>query len=203
MLEQFEKCLKSVNFNLKLLGLSLDSRGKNSTILEVIRSHWFFSALLFSLNLETLTQILWVSEAVITGKSFVEITRLIPCLILCFISNFKTISIVFYAHYNNEFIETMKSLLLNQTEIEEENLYKKKVIDTQVLMLTNITRKIRILIIMGLLMFTFTPAFINLSDYLNDYEFKLVMPFVAYYPFNEFDVWIYPWVYIHQVGSGK
>lgn len=203
MLEQFEICLKRVNFYLRFLGLSLN-RDKNKTILEHIRSHWLYIAHSVSLNVEVVAQILWVMEAIKADKRFVEITRLIPCLVLCFICNLKTISILYYARYNFEFIETMKGLLLKQMDIEEEgNHFKKKVIDTHVLMLTNITKKTIYLIIVGLSMFSLAPVFIIVPNYFKTHELILEMPFIAYYPFNEFDPWIYPFVYIHQVWSGK
>nr|QNS36204.1 olfactory receptor 9 [Mythimna separata] len=200
MLEQFKKCLIRVNFYLRFLGLSLDSKDKNKSMLQLIRSHRLYVLHFFSLNIEVVAQILWVMEAIIAGKSFVEITRLIPCLILCFISNCKTISILYYAHYNNEFIETMRGLLLNNMDTEEEgNRYKKKLIDTHVLMLMSITKKIIYLIIVGLGMFALAPFFIIVPNYWKTNELVLEMPFIAYYPFNEMEGWVYPVVYFHQV----
>uniref|UniRef100_A0AAU6ND45 Odorant receptor n=1 Tax=Mythimna loreyi TaxID=667449 RepID=A0AAU6ND45_9NEOP len=199
MLEQFEKCLKRVNFYLRFLGLSLDSRDKNKSMLQLIRSHRLYTLHFFSLNIEVAAEISWVFEAIIAGKSFIEITRLIPCLILCFISNFKTISILYYAHYNNEFIETMRSLLMDLNTEDEGSRLKKKLIDTHVLMLISISKKTIYLIIIGLGMFALAPFFIIVPHYWKTNEVKLEMPFIAYYPFDEFDGWVYPCIYIHQV----
>ncbi|XP_047023184.1 odorant receptor 4-like isoform X1 [Helicoverpa zea] len=202
MLEQFDKCLRSVNLYLKFLGLHLESKDTNKTFVERSRSHRLYFAHLFSLNLEVVAQVLWVLEAVITGKSFVEITRLIPCLILCLISNFKTLSLLYYGRHNNEFIVTMRSLLLNQMQVEEkEHRVRKNLIDKHVLILTSISKKISYVIVLGLLMFALAPAFIIIPHYFKTDEVKLEMPFIAYYPFNEFDLRIYPWVYFHQVYS--
>nr|AIZ00994.1 putative olfactory receptor 9 [Helicoverpa armigera] len=202
MLEQFDRCLKSVNLYLKFLGLHLESKDTNRTFVERSRSHRLYFAHLFSLNLEVVAQVLWVLEAVITGKSFVEITRLIPCLILCLISNFKTLSLLYYGRHNNEFIVTMRSLLLNQMQVEEkEHRFRKNLIDKHVLILTSISKKISYVIVLGLLMFALAPAFIIIPHYFKTDEVKLEMPFIAYYPFNEFDLRIYPWVYFHQVYS--
>nr|CAD31950.1 putative chemosensory receptor 9 [Heliothis virescens] len=200
MVDQFQKCLKSVNLYLKFIGLHLESKDTTKTFIERSRSHRLYFAHFFSLNLEVVAQILWVLEAVITRKSFVEITRLIPCLILTLISDFKTLSLLYYARHNNEFIVTMKSLLLNQKQLEEkETRFREDLIDKHVLMLTSITKKISYLIGMGLLMFALAPAFIIIPHYFKTNEVKLEMPFIAYYPFNEFDSRIYPWVYLHQV----
>lgn len=104
MIEQFEQCLNRVNFFWKLIGMSIDYRGDSKTVIGFIRSHKLYTAQFFSLNCENVAQILWVFEAVITGKTFLEITYLIPCLILCFLSVFKSVSILYYAKYNYEFI---------------------------------------------------------------------------------------------------
>ncbi|CAH0669145.1 unnamed protein product [Spodoptera exigua] len=48
-------------------------------------------------------------------------------------------------------------------------------------------------------MFALGPVFVILPHYFKTNEVKLEMPFIAYYPFNEFDVRIYPFLYVHQL----
>nr|ALM26197.1 odorant receptor 9 [Athetis dissimilis] len=202
MLEHFENSLKIVNFYLGLFGLAIKRRD-NKSILGFVRSYWIYIAHFSSFNLEVVAQIWWGFEAIITRKKFVEITRLVPCMVICIASLFKTLSILYYQHDNNEFIESMKGLLVNQMDVtEEERCFKKKVIDSHVSILRHIHKKAISLITLGLIMFSLAPVFTIVPEYLRSSEVKLELPFIAYYPFNEFDIRYFPLVYIHQCISG-
>ncbi|KAF9824214.1 hypothetical protein SFRURICE_019894, partial [Spodoptera frugiperda] len=94
----------------------------------------------------------------------------------------------------------MKDLLSGLTPSnEEDNIFMKTLIDKHVLMLKNISKRIVTVVSVGLLMFALGPVFVILPHYFKTNEVKLEMPFIAYYPFNEFDARIYPFMYIHQL----
>lgn len=97
----------------------------------------------------------------------------------------------------------MKDLLSGLTPSnEEDKIFMKTLIDKHVLMLKNISKRIVTVVSVGLLMFALGPVFVILPHYFKTNEVKLEMPFIAYYPFNEFDARIYPFMYIHQLWTG-
>ncbi|CAH1635269.1 unnamed protein product [Spodoptera littoralis] len=199
MVEPFQKCLSQVNFFCKLLGMNIDYRGDSETLIQFLRSHKYFIAQFILFNSQNVSQISWVCEAVITGKSFLDVTYMIPCLIFCILSIFKGVSILYYAKYNYEFIVTMKNLLAGLTPSNEEhNIFMKTIIDKHVLMLTIIFKRMVNIVAVCLIMFALGPIFIMLSNYYKTKEVKLELPFIGYYPFNEYDLRIYPFMFLHQ-----
>lgn len=202
MREEFEKCLKRVNLYLVFLGLSLDNTDDKKSILQRLRNHPIYCTHLISLNAEVIAELLWLVEAIITEKTFLEITYFLPCLTLCILSNFKSFTFLYYAHHINELVNDITLLLNRNSTNEERDIYVKKLTAEHVSMLISITSKIGYLIILGLSMFAVGPLFIILPHYYKTGEVKLEMPFIVYYPFNEFAPWIYPFIYIHQVWTG-
>ncbi|CAD0198750.1 unnamed protein product [Chrysodeixis includens] len=200
MLEHFHICLKRVNIFLKMMGLSLDMEDSKRTIMQRLKSRPVFAAHIISFNLEVAAEVGWLFNALVTKKSFIEITYFLPCLIFSTVSNFKYISFLYYSHAINDLIKAIEKVQSRVVQSDKErDLFEKKLANDFVTMFLNISNRTVCLIIMGLMMFASISLFIIIPRYYKTGELKLELPFLGHYPFNEFDMRVYPLIYFHQI----
>ncbi|XP_021191840.3 odorant receptor 4 [Helicoverpa armigera] len=195
MLLQFEKCLKRINIFLKLIGLTLDSADSNRTMVQRLRRHWRCSVHMLSLDIAVFGETIWLIIGLVLGASLWEITYLLPCLTLCLLGNFKVYYFIRHLQHVNEAAMILRNLQSNgkhNEEIERE-------MNNWLTFLSSVTKLLLTLTTLGVLAFALGPFLITGSYYLSTGEIKLVLPFLIWYPFDEFDIRIWPVVYLHQL----
>ncbi|XP_075972480.1 uncharacterized protein LOC142974201 [Anticarsia gemmatalis] len=185
MPDEFANCIKRVNFFMKLIGLHLDIEDDNRTMFERLRHHRLYIFHLVSSDLQALAEAFWLIDAFATGKSFLEITSLFPCVTLRLLCNFRTVTTLYYAHRVNEVIEILGRLQLDLSSSDQDrDSFIKKLLAEKLSILNGILNKTLFLVINGVLLFAVQASALMISHYYSTGEFQLILPFIAFYPFD-------------------
>ena len=200
MLLHLETCLKRVNIVLKLIGLSIDSDDYNKTVLQRIRKHWIYCIHGVSFNLSVICEIMWLVRSLFVGCTLWEITYLMPCITLCFLGDLKVFFFIQHMHRVNELVNLLRTLQSKDIEDTEQFVTETK---KWLSFLSTILKILLVLIIFGAVAFALGPFYVTGSHYLSTGEIKLVLPFIAWYPFNELDMQIWPIIYLSQLWGGE
>ncbi|XP_022829617.1 odorant receptor 4-like [Spodoptera litura] len=192
----FEECFKRINVFLKLIGLSIDNDDHNKTMVQRLRKHWMCFIHFFSFNILVLGEIIWLIQGLIYGVTLWEITYLTPCLTLCFLGNFKVYFFLRHMHHVSELVKALRQLHSSIKETDEGMADEAK---KWLLFLTSISNLILLLFILGATAFALGPFVISGSHYYTTGEIKLFVPFLIWYPFDPFDIRIWPFVYLNQL----
>lgn len=200
LLLQFDTCFKRVNTYLKLIGLTIDSDGSKKTMIQRFRKHRMYFIHEFSFNLSVTGELIWLIQGIVFGYSLWEITYMLPCLMVCLLGNFKIYFFTKHMHHVSELVNVLRNLQSEAVEDDEEIVKECK---EWLTFLSSTCKLLLISIYVGVLAFALGPFVITGSYYLSTGEIKLVLPYIVWYPFNAFDIRIWPFIYLHQLWSGE
>nr|ALM26214.1 odorant receptor 25 [Athetis dissimilis] len=198
MLLKFEKCLDRINFLLKLNGLSLDNDGRNKTMLQRLRKNWWYSIHMVMFNVQLCGVGAWFFQGLVVDSkpTMTEVTYMIPCIVLCLSGDVKVYCLLRYMHLVNELINLLRKFLSKAVEVDEE---LEEETGKWVKLLFTIFKQLLCLFLIGYLAFAVGPLLIIATHYYTTGEVKLILPFMVIYPFDEFDIRVWPIVYMFQL----
>lgn len=194
---EFLQSLEKIEFVYKLCGLRLYSSDKN---LLKIRCIYLFNFL--CLNGDVAATMTWFMEGIRTGKDFVSLTYIAPCICYTYLADFKTLFLIREERFMHKLIDD-----LNKMEAKSEKYFslaeKKKIEGNDRDFLHRLIKVQNVMYVVLLLGFVIAPLSLIVLNYTKTSEIKLILPFLAIYPFDAFDIRIWPIVYVHQAWSSK
>lgn len=198
----FDKALKKVEAFLKPVGMQIDeNNNSNRTIKKWLRFRWAFIVNMMWLNTDVIGQSAWLIQSAFTGKSFVELTNLAPCLALCLLGDIQAF---FFMRHSPKVSELVRSIRILQSLSAE----KKMDIDHITFLKARMkifyiaVNTITVIITAGIVGFGISP-FINMAlHYRKTGELVLVQPFLILYPFDINDIRFYFIPYFHTLWTG-
>ncbi|KAF9824212.1 hypothetical protein SFRURICE_019892 [Spodoptera frugiperda] len=193
---EFEGYFKRINKFWKLIGLSIDYDDNNTPMVQRLRKHWMCFINFLSFNILVMGEVTWVIRGLMYGVTLWEITYIIPCLSLCYLGNFKVYFILRQMHHVSDLVKTLRHLHGSIKESDEEMKDEAK---KWLLFLITTSNLTLVLFISGAAEFAVSPFVISGSHYYSTGEFKLVLPFIVWYPFDPYDVRIWPFAYFYQL----
>ncbi|XP_061706723.1 odorant receptor 4-like [Cydia pomonella] len=199
----FEESLQKTNRIIRIIGLQTDDKESNQTFMERIWSRKFYCFFNSMLYCEFLGEIAWMVKSIME-KKFVEATYCAPCAALCLLGSAKTYYRIKYGHHINDLITSLRklqstdfnsSIQRSLTASEEmRNMVRKLQLAINIVTIVNVT---------GLVAFMCGPLTNMAFTYWMSGKVELRLPFLVMYPFNEFDLRIYPFIYIRHVIGGE
>lgn len=202
--EIFDKSLKITNYALKLIGVDLTKR-KVMSPLTFITDNWYYYFNIWWMYSDVAGEIYWFIDAIRSDKTFGEFTFVAPCIVMGFLSHSKINAV--YSKKNDmiSLLDDLKKLYPHREteQIKDDDNEKENIINEAD---TLIDRVLKLLIIVNVFLnvtFCALPIFIIFYVFYKTKELKLMTPFIIKYPFDAFDLRIWPFVYLHQCWSCK
>nr|XP_034826618.1 putative odorant receptor 92a [Maniola hyperantus] len=188
----FDKSLQKLQFIFRCSGLTFESKKLTKT--HKLKKRCVYLLNFFWLNSDLIGGIYWFIDGIRTGKTFVELTYIAPCVTFSFLADLKAMFMIHYEDYVCNLIDQLREL-----EIKHETVDEKKYIK----FLHLILKCSDILSLVLMLMFITNPIILISLKYYQTKEVDLVLPFLILYPFDSHDIRYWPFVYIHQFWSGS
>lgn len=201
MILEFDKYIKKIDTILRLIGMSITREDIALSTFQRLKYHWMCSVNLFIFNIAIIGQLIWLVMGIVTGKSLLQITYLLPCVTLCMVGSIKIFSFIHYVQHIHDVILSLRALdysTESRAEITGDDLKK-----IWLKFLNNVYLLLCLLTATGAAAFALGPFVIMASYYYTTGEIKLFLPFILWYPFDEFQIRTWPFVYIHQMWAGK
>ncbi|KAL4720135.1 hypothetical protein ACJJTC_006497 [Scirpophaga incertulas] len=183
--------LRQLNLLFKVTGVDLDRKKNN-----------YFSVFMFYHNLVTLQldlcAALWfMFDGLTNGSDFVKLTYSAPCITFTILSNFKV-----SVYIINE--QTMNNLIKVLSEMEQRNVgevtkEKEAILKEEIHFLHKLIRVLNYAYLGLIIGFAINPLSVLVYKYYRFNKTELILPYLVKYPFDEYDVRIWPFVYLHQV----
>lgn len=120
--------------------------------------------------------------------------------------NETEISILRQSSYGREFKNNDNEYINNASlleNIEEKRVEKDKIRSEEVKFLHLVLKYSNILSVILILTFIASPLLLMALKYYQTEEVELMLPFFIIYPFDSHDIRYWPFVYVHQFGSGE
>ncbi|XP_063374977.1 odorant receptor 4-like [Cydia amplana] len=198
----FEMSLQKTNKILRMIGLQTDDKESNQTFMERLWSRKFYCFFNCMLYCELIGEVAWMINSIMERK-FLEATNSAPCATLCFLGSAKTYYRIKYGHHINDFINSLRKLQSTQFKSSAQRS------STAFGEIRDMVRKLQLSInistvvsVTGLVVFLISPLIIMAFTYYMSGKVELRLPFLVMYPFNEFDLRVYPFIYIRHVITG-
>ncbi|XP_053620269.1 odorant receptor 67c isoform X3 [Plodia interpunctella] len=193
-LQTLDESLGNISLPCRLVGLNIEARERK---LKDNLVYWFN---MIWMNLALVACFYWTYKRIVEGEDITEITYVAPGAILSIIGDFKGI---FSLAYENE----TRLLLANLRRLEK-NINVNKLTEMELdiaksslIFLNRVVKIMNVLNIMMLLMYDLSPIVLMATMYYKTGTLELILPFLDIYPFDSFDLRIYPFLYFHQIWS--
>nr|WCC57394.1 odorant receptor 55 [Papilio dardanus] len=194
----YQKAIKRVNTYLNIIGLHLKNNESEQNI-KRLTNRWFFCLNFLSLLYDVLGEISWILKGSLSGDlALIDLTLLGPCIIMCFLGCVK--SYYFFKEIPYAF-KLINELSLLPSEIKQVSEEKTKYLQRNMNFLNIALKCLITLDSIGIIAFSIGPVIISISQYYKTGELNLLLPFFILYPFDAFNIYVWPFVYIHQVWS--
>ncbi|XP_068624013.1 odorant receptor 67c-like [Battus philenor] len=192
----FEKTLRSINSIFNTLGLFLEPSKLNRW--QIIKYRCLFVFNYIWLNSDMPGAVYWFIDGIQNQNDIRELAQTAPCLMLCGVSNIKTLFLIIY----NSLIDNIVHELRELNSAEEQNVEEKKRIEKEERRFLNFVLKSLNVFNIGLVIsFSFMPLIIIAIKYMETKELELALPFFVIYPFDAFNMKYWPYVYLKQIWS--
>nr|AOG12918.1 odorant receptor [Eogystia hippophaecolus] len=194
--EEFDKASEIIKIFFKLMGIHLN---ENKTIIDHFKSYWFYYFNFIWLNIDVLGEILFVITGAINGERFIDLTYMLPCIAECLLGDFKTYHLIKYSHHVRDLTHTLRNM--NYHEMFTNQEVEKKIFQESFPFMDLGVNTLKRCNIVALINFGMNPMFVMASKYYTTRKFELYLPFHIWYPFDAYNHYLYPFVYVHQVYS--
>lgn len=196
----FEDTLRKTEFLYKYAGINVRINERKPNNKFKLRCVYFFN--FFWLNIDLLGGIWWFIDGVQKGKDFLGLTYIAPCISLTTLANIKSIFIILNEDKVHKLVDAIKALEIKESSRKfVEN--KKAIIKEENDFLNVAIYVINTLYAVVVVAFALMPLIVIAVKYFKTHEVELNLPFLILYPFDPFNYKVWPFVYLHQLWSGK
>lgn len=200
MTSLFDDSLRKIKFLFKFSGMHLEAKS-SKTITNIIRYRWLYIVNFLWLNTDVIGEIFWIIDGALNGKKLNELTYIAPCTTLCMLANLKSIFLILSEDALTELTKNLREM--ERSEDGRENTEKDIIIEEQRSFLNVVISALNFWNAMTVIAFSLTPLVLMAVEYRKTNEIELMLPFLIVYPFDPYDIKYWPFVYLHQVWSGK
>nr|WCC57577.1 odorant receptor 55 [Papilio memnon] len=195
----YQKATNRVNTYLSIIGLHLKNDEPEQNVKRLVKS-WFFCLNFLSLVYDVLGEISWMIKGSFSGDlALIDLTLLGPCLTMCFLGCVKSYYFFKEIPLAYKLIHELNLLCSDGTKLV--SVEKTKLLQRNMIFLDRALKCLITLDSIGIIAFSIGPLFISISQYYTSGELNLLLPFFILYPFDAFNIYVWPFVYIHQVWS--
>lgn len=189
-----DKSLDKMKFIFTSSGVTYQSKKLSTKEKFKIRAVYIFNFI--SVNSDLLGAIYCFIDGVHTGKTFVELTYIAPCVTFACLCNVKAIFMIIYEDHVCDLIDQLR-VLDNARTKDDDNIKKD---DTNFLHM--VLKTANVLNAMLFLTFMISPFILIAYKYVRTNEIELVLPLLIKYPFDSYNIKYWPIAYITQFSSG-
>ncbi|XP_052742273.1 putative odorant receptor 92a isoform X2 [Bicyclus anynana] len=201
----FDRSLQRLQFIFHYCGLTFKSKKLTANQKLKLRCVYLFN--FFCLNSDVLGGIYWFIDGIQTGKSFVQLTYISPCITFSFLANLKAIFLIHNENHVSDLIDDLRELERkdeignDNIENNEERVIKDNIRGKHVRFLHSVLKCSNVLSVLLILTFIVSPLILIALKYYQTKEVELILPFLVIYPFDSHDIRYWPFVYLHQFWS--
>lgn len=197
--ELFDKAISTNNSFLKITGLHLID--KNDVKKRFLRN--VYMCLVFiSYNVDIFAQVLWIMDGISNGVGIVTLFYDAPGMTYSFLGNVKAFFFMKNECHVKDLVNSLRALQAMDGQSVKSNKVKVDIMK-RIKFLTTATNIQKWINIVALSTFAIIPFAIIALSYFQSGKIELVMPFPVLYPFNIFDMRIWPIMYIREMFSGR
>nr|AXY83392.1 putative odorant receptor 36 [Conopomorpha sinensis] len=214
---RWEDMFRLTNLAFKLVGVNM-SGSNSSDFLTVLKETWWFYISTLWMYTDVLGECYWFFEGVQTNKSFSELTFVAPCIVIGFVATAKVTAVLYNRNTTRKLLDILKELypanakvapdddVAEGNKIKEERDAELDEEETNVIEDSrNLSMKVVNILfwtnVATMVVFNFSPMAVMLYTYSKTKKIELGLPFIIKYPFDAFQLKVYPWVYLHQAWS--
>lgn len=196
----FNNAINNANSFLQVTGLHLiDKKDTNKRFLR-----WVYLYIAFiSCNVDVLAEIAWVIDGISNGMKSVELCYAAPGLTMSFLCNIKAFFFMRNERHVKDLVNSLRKLdAINdrfegtREEVHIETINRIKIWKIGIDIEKWVNR-------IAIFTFAMIPFAVICQSYFKNGVIKLVMPFPILFPFDIFDIRIWPFMYIRQMCSGN
>ncbi|CAH0721601.1 unnamed protein product, partial [Brenthis ino] len=152
------------------------------------------------INTDVVGLFAWLIQSAYTGKSFIELTNVAPCLALCILGDIQAF---FHMKHSRTTRKLIQSLCYLQSMSAENEKDKDDItfLKAQIKIFHIAVKSLTVIIVLGIAQFGINPFVITALHYHRTGEVVLSQPFIVLYPFDQTDIRYYFFVYVHTMWS--
>lgn len=195
-----QQTLKKIKYMFVLSGMKLHEKRAPDTNLIKYRFAFVFNLIWF--NLDCLASVTYLVSGILYGQNFTELSFVAPCLAYSCLGIAKT---VYYTLYDKEACYLIDDLIKLDASRKHLGNFEnaKKIRATETNFLRKVLNVLNALYILLIFLYNSSPLVGTAVTYYMTGKLKLFLPFLDVYPFDALDLKYWPYVYVHQVWSGK
>ncbi|KAJ8708659.1 hypothetical protein PYW08_010041 [Mythimna loreyi] len=190
--------VKKLEFLFRCAGLNIKSCKK--TRMDTIKSRSIFIINFVWMNIDFVGCVVWFFKGIVNSKKFIELTFIAPCVTWCFLSTLKSLYVFLREDDVDKLIQVLKDLEINEKN-QPKYPEKDAIMKFEHKFLTTVISVLNIFYFVLTVMVAISPLFVMALVYYTTNELELLLPLLAVYPFDPYDIRYWPWVYLRQVWS--
>ncbi|XP_052758087.1 odorant receptor 4 isoform X3 [Galleria mellonella] len=194
----FETSLKLTKLIFVFAGIQIARKKNNRFVQKLLFCVFYFH---FSFLYSNIIGQSWgVFDAIVMGKSFLEISFSIPCI---GISVLSTVKVVFLFYHQDLLINIVNKLRSIHPEADDEDMdeIQTKIVKDAVKLLNLVVMMLVYITVSVTIAFPIVSIVAMVNNYNHTGEFKVVFPYIVTYFFDPFTRERWPFVYLYHVWS--
>ncbi|XP_030040632.1 putative odorant receptor 92a [Manduca sexta] len=195
---QFDDTIKKIDFVFRYAGINIKCGERKKK--ETIKARCMYVFNFFWLNVDVSGSIFWFIDGVRMGKDFIGLTYIAPCISLSTLANIKSVFLISSEKHIYKLIDNLRELEMRENA-RPRSVQKEEIINTEIKFLNYVLKTINILYVVLVMTFALSPLIIIAIKYMQTGEVELILPFLILYPFDPYNIKLWPFVYLHQFWS--
>lgn len=201
--EIFEKSINSVNYFFKIFGFDLNRPNKKGFANFLLINYKYIFNFIWVLT-ALFGESYWFLKQAKSGTSLGDLTFIAPCVFFTLICINKSLQLFFNKNLIIYFLNSLRDLNLKNLEVHAEANNRIKSVLAKSMSFMMVIKKVIIFSNWTLgLIFIVSPLVVMAYFYYRNGSTDLMLPFIIDYPFNPYDIKMWPIAYIHQIWAGK
>lgn len=191
----FDKSLQNIKFIFRLSGLNIDHKKRTfkQNCIYLFNLLWHQTDLLSALS--------WVLCGMFTGKVFTELTFVAPCSVFGILADTKGVLFILQERKIYGLMNNLRDLEIKAKDFV--GTRRDSLIKPDIYLLDIVIKVLNILNGLMIVVFDMCPPIFIAIKYFTTGQLELMLPFLDVYFFDGFDLRYWPFLYAHQVWSGK
>ncbi|XP_026328726.1 odorant receptor 67c-like [Hyposmocoma kahamanoa] len=188
----FDKYLRIIDYTFRWSGLHL----RNRKDYNVRKARILYCIHFIGLNLNVLGGFWWFVKQASKGESLVSLTYAAPSIALACLCNFKSLSIMLNASYVDKLVYKLREL---ESKVDLNSIESKILVEEPIKFLHFVLKVSNLFNWLLIVAFPSMPLARTAYNFLAFNKVELEFPFLTEYPFNPYDIKIYPFVLLSHI----
>ncbi|KAJ8708661.1 hypothetical protein PYW08_010043 [Mythimna loreyi] len=194
----FDKSLEKLGVLFRYSGMNLEKKIVTPT--EMVKHRWVFSLNFMVVFSAVIASIYYIILGIVTGKSFIEVTSVTPCLTFSILAMIKAHYHLIYEKHVKELIELLRDLEIKENN-REKCVDKEEIIANETGFLNKVINVLYVLNVSMIVVFDMTPMVLIAVKYYQTQEFEMLLPYLDVFSFIPYELIYWPFAYVHQIWS--